>query len=137
MRILIATGRPADFADFLAALAEAGAQTHLAPTARAALKQAQAQPPSLVVADENLADGDPFAFVARLMRQNAAIATAVVTRLSPEAFHQAGEGLGILASLPPIPTAQDARALLTALAALGHAGGAPNAGLGQSARGKA
>lgn len=118
MHILIVTNRPANFADFLTALTESGVETSLAPTGQAALGQANLAPPTLAVVDEVLPDTDSFAFVAKLMRANASIHTAVVSQLSPEAFHEAGEGLGILAVLPPRPSSTDARQLLRTLHSL-------------------
>lgn len=115
MRILIATHRPADFAAFIAALKTDGVETTLAPTGQAALEQATTQPPALLVADDTLSDIGPFVLVTRLMEANAAILTAVITDLSPEDFHEAGEGLGILLALPRHPGATNARELLAAL----------------------
>lgn len=118
MRILIATSRPADFTDFLAALLRKGAETSLVPTGQAALVQAKSQAPTLMVVDENLPDSDPFVLVAKLLEINAAILTAVVSRLSAEDFHEAGEGLGIVTELPRHPSAADADTVLTLLAPL-------------------
>jgi len=118
MRILIATSRPADFTTFLAVLIRKGAETSLVPTGQAALVQAKTQPPTLMVVDENLPDIDPFVLVARLMESNAAILTAVVSRLSAEEFHEAGEGLGIVTALPRHPGAEEADRVLALLAPL-------------------
>lgn len=118
MRILIVTGRPADFADFLAALKHQGATVDLAATARAASDLVREKPPVLCVVDDSLTDAGPFALVAALLRQNAFLHTAVVTELSPEAFHEAGEGLGILTALPRHPGAAEAEELLTTLRAV-------------------
>ena len=46
------------------------------------------------------------------MRVNALVHTAVVTDMAEEAFHDAMEGLGILASLPTEPGAYDASRLV-------------------------
>jgi DNA-binding response OmpR family regulator len=119
MRILTVTSRPAAFTEFLAALAAGGVQTDLAQTAGAALDRVQSERPTLVVVDQGLSDADAFGLVARLLRTDAAVHTAVVSDLSPEAFHEAGEGLGIVAAIPPHPSAEDARALLGALRLLG------------------
>ncbi|EHJ48901.1 hypothetical protein DFW101_2899 [Solidesulfovibrio carbinoliphilus subsp. oakridgensis] len=119
MHILTVTSRPAAFTEFLAALAEDGVETALAQTAGAALDRVKNEPPTLVLVDQGLADAEAFGLVARLMRTNAAVHTAVVSDLSPEDFHEAGEGLGILAAIPPHPSATDARALLGTLRLLG------------------
>jgi DNA-binding response OmpR family regulator len=116
MRILIVTARPATFADFLAALQQRGVEVILASTAGAATELAKTRSPALCVVDDSLADAGPFALVAGLMRANAFLHTAVVTDLSPEDFHEAGEGLGILMPLPRQPGAAEAEALLETLA---------------------
>lgn len=118
MQISIITHRPEDFTAFAAALTEEGVETRLVPSGQAALDQARQAPPTLAVVDEALPDVAAFALVSQLLQINAFIHTAVATRLSPEAFHEAGEGLGILTALPIEPSAEDAQALLTTLAAL-------------------
>ncbi|MYL83943.1 hypothetical protein GTA51_12470 [Desulfovibrio aerotolerans] len=118
MQISIITHRPEDFTAFAAALAEKGAQTSLVATGQAALDQARQAPPTLAVVDEALPDMAAFALVSQLLQVNAFIHTAVATKLSPEAFHEAGEGLGILAALPMQPSATDAHTLLANLKAL-------------------
>lgn len=115
MRILTVTSRPAAFTEFLAALAESGVETDLAQTTEAALDRVRDAPPALVVVDQDLPDAGTFDFVARLMRVNAAVHAAVVSELAAEAFHEAGEGLGILAAIPPHPSGEDGRALLGTL----------------------
>ena len=118
MQISIITHRPEDFTAFAAALTEKGVETRLVPTGQAALDQARLAPPTLAVVDEALPDTAAFALVSQLMQVNAFMHTAVVSRLSPEAFHEAGEGLGILTSLPLQPSALDANALYKTLLSL-------------------
>ena len=72
----------------------------------------------LIIIDENL-DGQSGLIIAKdMIRVNALAHLALVTTLSPEEFHEASEGLGVLTSLPPHPGAKDAERLLNALAAL-------------------
>ncbi|HML61609.1 MAG TPA: hypothetical protein PKD41_11995 [Solidesulfovibrio sp.] len=104
---------------FLDALSDAGHAVHVVATAEDAAKAVADAAPQLCVVDAGLPDADPFALVARIMRQNAMVNTAVVSTLSDEDFHEAGEGLGILMRLPPAPGQTEADALLTALAGLG------------------
>jgi len=118
MHIVVVTNRPEAFRPFVAALTENGAEASFAPTGTAALAQAKQAAPTLAVVDGALPDMPAFGLVAKLLQVNAFIHTAVATELSPEAFHEAGEGLGILTALPVQPSAQDAQALLTTLAAL-------------------
>jgi hypothetical protein len=47
--------------------------------------------------------------------KNAMINQAVVSRLTPEEFHETSEGLGIMAQLPPKPDAGQAKMLMETL----------------------
>jgi len=120
MRILIVSNGPDLLADFLATLMEADdVRLGFAPTAVAALEGVKTNPPTVCVVDGNLPDvGETGAFglVARLMQVNALVSTAVLSDLSQEDFHEAGEGLGILCQLPAHPDGTSAKALLAALA---------------------
>jgi DNA-binding response OmpR family regulator len=118
MRILIVTTRPETFTAFAATLGEKGLETAVAPTGQAALDLARTTPPTLCVVDEQLPDTDPFALVAKLMSQNALIPTAVVSGLSAEEFHEAGEGLGILTALAQNPGPEAAASLAATLKAV-------------------
>lgn len=116
--ILIASNAPDFLADFLAGLAGDDTRLRFAPTAEAAEEAVRIAPPALCVVDGELPDAGPFELVGRLMRVNAMVHTAVISELSDKAFHEAGEGLGILLRLPPRPDADAARDLLAALAAV-------------------
>ena len=70
--------------------------------AEAALESVKAEAPALVVVDE-------------LVGVNAFIQTAAVTPLPRDDFHEASEGLGVMAQLPPHPGETDARELLQTL----------------------
>lgn len=69
----------------------------------------------LVVADENLGDMTALELSRRLLRINPMINCAVVSSLSPEEFHEASEGLGIIAQLPEHPDGEDAETLIQIL----------------------
>jgi len=72
----------------------------------------------LIIIDENV-DGRPGKDIAmEMIRINAMANLALVSGLSPEEFHEATEGLGIMAQLPPCPDAKDAELLLNALTVL-------------------
>jgi len=72
----------------------------------------------LIIIDEAL-DGQSGLSIAKdMIRVNALAHLALVTTLSSEEFHEASEGLGVLASLPPHPDETDAERLLDALSAL-------------------
>lgn len=116
--ILLQTGRPAAFVDFVEELARHDCAVATVASADACKKQVEESPPALVVLDpasQEQARQD----VIGIMRINALVLAAVVSDMPEEAFHDAMEGLGILASLPLAPTADDARRVLRLLEELG------------------
>ncbi len=72
----------------------------------------------LIIIDEKV-DGQPGLDIAKdMIRVNAMANLALVSGLAPEEFHEASEGLGILAQLPLNPDEKDAELLLNALTVL-------------------
>jgi len=69
----------------------------------------------LVIADEDLGDMTALEFARRLLKINAMINCAVVSNLTHEEFHEASEGLGIMAQLPNQPRGTDAENLIRTL----------------------
>ena len=69
----------------------------------------------LVVADEKLGDMTGLEFAERLVSVNPMINCATVSPLSREDFHDASEGLGLLAQLPIRPGEEHAEDLLQRL----------------------
>ncbi|OGR39483.1 MAG: hypothetical protein A2051_02770 [Desulfovibrionales bacterium GWA2_65_9] len=112
MHILIVTRRASELSDFADALAKGtGAQLRFTNgwvNAKATLKTI---PPAFVVLDEGLNGGPPLELARELIQVNAMVNIAVVSALGAEAFHEASEGLGILAPVPVQPTAADGAAL--------------------------
>ena len=70
----------------------------------------------LIIIDENLDERSGMSIAKDMIRVNALAQLALVSELSPEEFHEAAEGLGVLAKLPPHPDEKDAERLLNALA---------------------
>jgi CheY-like chemotaxis protein len=66
----------------------------------------------LVVADENLGDMSGLEFIKTVITQNPMVSCAAISTLSPDEFHEASEGLGILMQLPVRPGSEYARKLL-------------------------
>ncbi|MFC1895139.1 hypothetical protein ACFL0Q_00535 [Thermodesulfobacteriota bacterium] len=66
----------------------------------------------LVIADERLGDTTGLELAAGLLSVNPMITCATVSRLTPEKFHEASEGLGIMAQLSIHPDKEDAESLL-------------------------
>jgi hypothetical protein len=112
MHILIVTRRALELAPFADALGR-GTGLDLRFTDGWVNSQATLKtiPPAFVVLDEGLRGGPPLELARKLIQINAMINIAVVTPLAHEAFHEASEGLGILAPLPVQPTAADGAAL--------------------------
>ena len=73
------------------------------------------KPADLVVADEQLPDMSGLAFAEKLVVQNPMVNCALVSSLSEADFHEASEGLGVLAQLGPEPDADAAANLVEKL----------------------
>jgi two-component SAPR family response regulator len=72
----------------------------------------------LVVAAEQLDDMNGLEFAKKLVIQNPMVNCALVSSLSEGDFHEASEGLGILAKLPPDPGEPEAVDLLKKIRAI-------------------
>ncbi|KMY66960.1 hypothetical protein AAU61_13430 [Desulfocarbo indianensis] len=119
LNILVAAPAKDGLKDFCAALAE-GASVALdwAQSGQEALRKAAENAPHMVLIDQDLGDMAPFDLVAKLLGVNALINTVVVSDLPDEEFHEASEGLGIMACLPPRPGREQAPAVLEKLKSL-------------------
>lgn len=113
--ILIASPRKDDLKAFIQGLEHEGALVRLAETGSQALELTKTKAPHLVVVDESLSDVQPLKLVTDLLLVNAMVNTAVITCMSPEEFHEKGEGLGILVSVCQHPDTQDAKTLIQKL----------------------
>ena len=69
----------------------------------------------LAVTEESLGDMTGLKFAGRLLSVNPMITCASVSSLSPEDFHEASEGLGLMAQLPIQPGKEHAEELLQRL----------------------
>ena len=69
----------------------------------------------LVVIDKDLGDMTGLEFAEKLLRVNPMINSAVLSSLPSDDFHEASEGLGVLAQLPLRPAKEDAEKLLKGL----------------------
>lgn len=117
MLIVVATNRPDELTSFLGPLrAMAEARVALAGDGAAALELVRAEAPDFVIVDEGLADMRPFDLVLEIMKINAMINTVAMSALSDEDFHEASEGLGILACVPLSPDEADGARLAEKLA---------------------
>lgn len=116
LHILLATARPEAFHSFCELLLSAPeVSLDHAMSGTEALIAVRKASPHLVVIDSELPDFDAFDLVRELLVADAMIGTAVVSPLSEEEFHEASEGLGVLARLPVEPRGADAAELLDKL----------------------
>jgi ActR/RegA family two-component response regulator len=112
MSILLVTPRARELAAFAQALGQGcGLPVNTAATWDEALAMVKAVPPAFAVLDQGLAEGEPLALATKFLMVNAMVNLAVVSNLGAEEFHEASEGLGILAPVPVNPTAADGAAL--------------------------
>ncbi|MUM76977.1 hypothetical protein GKC30_04940 [Pseudodesulfovibrio sp. F-1] len=110
MLIVIASPRSQQLGTFLAQLKRLkGCELVFAPTASATLEIVRTGAPAFAIIDEGLPDADPLKLVTDIMMVNAMVNTAVVSPLTDEEFHEASEGLGILAAIPPTPDEEDGK----------------------------
>ena len=77
-----------------------------------ALDLASEETIDLVIADERLGEKTGLELIADLISINPMITCAVVSELAPGEFHEASEGLGIMAQLPTRPGKAHADSLL-------------------------
>ena len=69
----------------------------------------------LIIVDETVKDETGIEFTKRLISENPLLNCALVGSLSKKDFHEATEGLGVLAQIPKHPEVEDIEKLLTSL----------------------
>jgi response regulator RpfG family c-di-GMP phosphodiesterase len=119
IKILLVTSEREPFAEFAEVLNKKDfIEIVWAESGQSALNILGNNPSDLVVVNENLDDMTGIEFLKKLLPINPMINTAAVSPLSPEEFHEASEGLGVLMQLPVSPSKLDAENLLQSLNAL-------------------
>jgi len=117
-KILIITQQAANFSRLAEGLSDKNANEILWADSLTAAHAAAVRPIDLIIIDDKV-EGRPGPDIAKeMIRVNAMANLALVSSLSPEEFHEASEGLGIMAQLPLNPDEKDAKLLLNALTAL-------------------
>lgn len=113
IKTILITPSPARYPQFMAGLAQQG-RAVVQRTARGekALVAARIDRPHLVVLDEQVRDLAGPELVRRLLSLDAAIGVAVISSRQAGEFHEAYEGLGVLAQLPQNPGLAHAHLLL-------------------------
>jgi len=117
--ILLVTPDKASFSGLAAALEkEEDIKLFWAESGNAALKIVSGTAIDLVVTDEDLKDMTGLELLEKILSVNPMINSAAVNLLPPEEFHEASEGLGILAQLPQQPGLEEATFLLQSIRSL-------------------
>jgi DNA-binding response OmpR family regulator len=112
-RVLIVTTERKRLEEFAAGLGgQSDVELSWAGSGNAAIAMVKSFPPMAVVIDDELLDMTGLELVKRILPINAMISAVILSELEPEAFHEAAEGLGIAARLPPQPTAEEAARLI-------------------------
>ncbi|MFC1679910.1 response regulator [Elusimicrobiota bacterium] len=116
LKLLLVSPDKASLSYLASALAGHGDVTlSWARSGEEALSMAEDAAVDLAIADERLGDMTGLEFATRLLSVDPTINCASVSPLSPKDFHEASEGLGLLAQLPVRPGKQDANDLLERL----------------------
>ena len=116
IKLLIVTSNNDPFSTFAASLdAQADIALDWAASGADAISRISQTPVDLVVVNEHLEDMPGLEFIEKMLSINPMINSAVVSSLTSEEFHEASEGLGILAQLPLLPDAHEADDLVSRL----------------------
>jgi len=108
MLIVIATTRAKEIQDFIAPLEQLNdVEIAIVQTGAVALEKVKSESPAFVIADQGLPDFEPLALITEIVKINAMINTAVVSSMNHKDFHEASEGLGVLAPIPTQPKSED------------------------------
>ncbi len=115
-KLLLVTTDKNSLSDLVSALvAHSDVDLSWADSGDKALDMISNNPTDLLVIDEKLVDMTGLELANRLLHVNPMINCAVISPLSHKDFHEASEGLGLLAQLPPRPGAEQAEELLSRL----------------------
>ena len=112
MHVILGTADNTRLVEVAHGIEPSGAAIVWAPSGQAVLEAIVANPVDLVVADEDLGDMPGLALVKQLVRTNPLINCALVSSLTPEEYHEASEGLGLLMQLPPEPSIADGQQVM-------------------------
>ncbi|MDX9787677.1 MAG: response regulator [Desulfobacterales bacterium] len=114
--LLIVTSTPDAFSEFTQALSSrSDIRLVQADSGAHALGMIPEKRFDLVVIDETLGDMTGLAFTEKLVKRNPMLNLALVSALPEKKFHEASEGLGVLAQLTPRPNGSEADRLMEQL----------------------
>ena len=112
IRIMLAGRDQTSLTAFRSGLAKSDVQLIRAESGGIGLSMIAGSNFDLVVADENLGDMTGLEFIRAIVAKQPMVNCAAVSSLTPEEFHEAGEGLGILMQLPIRPGQENAQMLV-------------------------
>jgi len=113
IKLLLVTPDRKPFSEFNSALKKNDdVELSCSESGRNALKMLGNIPVDLVIVDEKLRDMTGIEFMKKLLAVNPMINCAAVSPLPPDEFHEASEGLGVLAQIPVEPGQKEAENLL-------------------------
>jgi DNA-binding response OmpR family regulator len=116
LRILLVSARQETIHHFAEGLAsDPEVRLEQVASGAEALSAVRTISPHLAIIDCDLPDTEPLHLVQELLMVNAMVNTAVISPLSDQEFHEASEGLGVLASLPLMPGKSEAAEVLCKL----------------------
>jgi len=116
IKLLLVASDKTVFLDFSRELMKRnGVSVAWAESGKEALSMVSTQRFDLVITDEKLSDMAGLGFAEKLVTLNPMVNCAAVSSLPEKAFHEASEGLGVLAKLPPLPGKMEAQTLLEQL----------------------
>ncbi|MBW2603800.1 MAG: response regulator [Deltaproteobacteria bacterium] len=113
IKILLVTSEKEPFSEFAGVLEKKDAvELFWTATGQEALEAISGNPVDLVIVNENIGDMTGIELMKKLLPINPMTNCAAVSSLAPEEFHEASEGLGVLAQLPIRPGTAEAKDLL-------------------------
>jgi CheY-like chemotaxis protein len=116
LKLLLVSRDKDRFEDLISAIKGYGdIELEFSDSGEKALAMISGKAVDLAIVDEDLGDMTGLEFVRRLLKINPMINSAVVSRLSHDDFHEASEGLGIMAQLPEYPAEKNAESLIKTL----------------------
>ncbi|MGA9177960.1 MAG: response regulator [Desulfobacterales bacterium] len=116
IKILLVASEKEPFSEFDRVLKQKdNIELSWAATGQKALEALSDNPVDLVIVNENIGDMTGIEFMKKLLPINPMINCAAVSPLSPDEFHEASEGLGVLVQLPVDPGELEAEDLLKRL----------------------
>ena len=115
MDTLLVSGKDASLSNFEEWLEENGVRIVRVASGRTALEYISDKNFELVIADEKIKDMTGLELVGKVIAKQPMMNFAVISGLTPEDFHEASEGLGVLMQLPIMPDRTHAKILLKKL----------------------